>query len=95
MIIPPIFAGHDGSFANFLNGASSSRHSLFASFPICKPQANRLGFEDAKAIAEPIVSMSPFLPVRTGTAPFDAAFSIQSAKSCKFIPLKIASAFHM
>ena len=54
----------------------------------------RLGLEDANAIAEPIVSMSPFLPVSTGTAPLSDAFAIQVANSSKFIPLEIASTFH-
>ena len=95
MIIPPIFAGHDGSFASFLNGAFISVQRRLASLPMCRPHAIRLGLEDANAIAEPIVSMSPFLPVRTGTAPFPAALSIQAANLSKFIPQEIASTFHM
>ena len=49
---------------------------------------------EAKAIAEPIVSMSPFLPVNTGTAPFETVAEIQSAKFCT-IPLKFVLLFHM
>ena len=46
--------------------------------------------KDARAMDDPIVSMSPFLPARTGTAPLEVAAEIQSASSCKFIPQEIA-----
>ena len=59
-----------------------------------RPQASSPGLEAANAMAEPIVSMSPFLPVNTGTAPLDVALDIQSANLSKFIPQEIASIFH-
>ena len=74
-----IFFGQSGSLDNFLNGAFNSSHKRFANLPTCKPQAINLDCVRPDAIAEPIVSMSPFLPVKTGTAPFEAAAEIQSA----------------
>ena len=55
---------------------------------------NAMSLDEANAIDDPIVSMSPFLPARTGTAPLDVAAEIQSASSCKIIPLEIALVYH-
>ena len=89
IIIPPILDGQLGESDNFLNGASSSSHSRLANLPTCLPHANNPGFEEARAMAEPIVSISPFLPARTGTAPRDVASAIHSANFSNFIPQEI------
>ena len=95
MMIPPNFVGQVGDFDSLRNGAFNSLHKRLANFPRCKPQAIKLGCEEANAMAEPIVSMSPFLPVTTGTAPLVVASAIQDARSSKIIPLVTASTCHM
>ncbi len=70
MMRPPIAAGHDVcSDAIFRNGAWSCSTTLFAVLPKWTPHAIKLGCDDARAMADPTVSMSPFFPVNTGTGP--------------------------
>lgn len=76
-MIPLSFEGQLGLDEISLKGAPSSVQIFFANFPMCRPQAISSGRVEASAIADPIVSMSPFLPVITATAPFAAISSIQ------------------
>ncbi len=72
--MPPIFTGQAGFCADiFLNGACNFVTTFFATLPKCRPPAIMFESMDERAIAEPIVSMSPFFPVNTGTAPREQA----------------------
>ena len=74
MTIPPKFTGQAGLWADiFLKGACNFLTTLFATLPKCSPPAIILESIDESAIAEPMVSMSPFLPVKTGTVPRERA----------------------
>ena len=50
-----------------------------------------LGFDAANAIAEPTVSMSPFMPVKTGTAPRLHASVIQSSSLASCLVTSVSS----
>jgi hypothetical protein len=80
IMIPPIVLGKSELLLIFLNGALNSTHTRLETLPKCKPQAIMLGLDAARDIAEPTVSISPFIPVITGTAPFEHAFFIQSLR---------------